>query len=100
MTTEVEQQPQQQPVSLQINDIFMAAEAISIAMKRSAYQAEEIAEVFSLYERLTKFTAFIRANQPADAATPNNNPPPNVDEQSSVTTEEAVNDVEQTVTEG
>src|ERR1700676_478524 len=50
-----------QPVTLHVNDIVNGTILLKVAIERSAFKAEEIAEVGAVYTKLNAFVQYLQA---------------------------------------
>jgi hypothetical protein len=62
------EQPTEQSVQLQLQDLLLAAQVIQLASSRGAIKAEEMEQVGGLYTRLVTFLQASGALQPATPA--------------------------------
>jgi len=67
MTTESQEQTQAATPNLNINDLSILAEIISVATKRGTFQANELTNVGQVYDKLTVFLTAIKEQQEAQA---------------------------------
>ena len=64
----VAEQPEQQAVSLTLQDLVLVAQIIQLTSSRGAFKAEELADVGGLYNKLVVFLQSTGALSPAPAA--------------------------------
>lgn len=62
---QAEQAPEQQAVSLTLQDLVLVAQIIQLSSQRGAFRAEELAEVGGLYNKLVTFLQSTGALTPA-----------------------------------
>jgi hypothetical protein len=67
MTTEVKdtmtQEKQTEQVQLTIADLQVIGSIIDLASRRGAFQAAELSQVGTTYDKLTKFLTFVKESQ-------------------------------------
>ena len=74
-TTETTETPQQETVSISIQDIVLSANIIDLATQRGAFKAAEASHVGACFDKLVEF---IKSNTPEEAKKPVDTPIDNV----------------------
>lgn len=61
------QETQTEQVQLSISDLQVMASVIDLASSRGAFRAAELSQVGSIFDKLTKFLAFVKESQEREA---------------------------------
>jgi len=71
-TEEVKETQAPQSESISLNDLQLVKQIIDLATERGAFRGNELSQVGAVYDRLTKFLAFVAETQAAqeEADTP------------------------------